>query len=108
LFIAAETDQHEGKRKAEALWPIFRIHHQRSRYIYDLFYKRRAISRGMMLSMLYDVVWRQLLVCPEMNGVLRVDLCFAADVYFMYLFISTRDHQDMSADLRKILHCDQP
>uniref|UniRef100_A0A3B3VSP0 Protein BUD31 homolog n=1 Tax=Poecilia latipinna TaxID=48699 RepID=A0A3B3VSP0_9TELE len=41
----AETDPHEGKRKVEALWPIFRLHHQRSRYIYDLFYKRKAISR---------------------------------------------------------------
>lgn len=41
----AETESHEGKRRAEALWPIFKIHHQRSRYIYDLFYKRKAISR---------------------------------------------------------------
>ena len=28
----AETDSHEGKRKTEALWPIFKIHHQKSRY----------------------------------------------------------------------------
>merc|ERR1712107_896271 len=41
----AETDSHEGKRKVEALWPIFKIHHQRSRYIFDLFYRRKAISR---------------------------------------------------------------
>uniref|UniRef100_A0A8C1ZBD4 Protein BUD31 homolog n=1 Tax=Cyprinus carpio TaxID=7962 RepID=A0A8C1ZBD4_CYPCA len=41
----AETDPHEGKRKVESLWPIFRLHHQRSRYIFDLFYKRKAISR---------------------------------------------------------------
>jgi bud site selection protein 31 len=42
----AETDSHEGKRKVEALWPIFKIHHQKSRYILDLFYRRNAISRG--------------------------------------------------------------
>ena len=42
----AETESHEGKRKVEALWPIFKIHHQKSRYIYDLFYRRKAISRG--------------------------------------------------------------
>ncbi len=42
----AETESHEGKRKVEALWPIFKIHHQRSRYIFDLFYRRKAISRG--------------------------------------------------------------
>eukprot|EP00095_Tigriopus_kingsejongensis_P009219 maker-scaffold1882_size25737-snap-gene-0.10 protein:Tk09219 transcript:maker-scaffold1882_size25737-snap-gene-0.10-mRNA-1 annotation:"bud31 homolog" len=41
----AETESHEGKRKVEALWPIFKIHHQRSRYIFDLFYRRKAISR---------------------------------------------------------------
>jgi bud site selection protein 31 len=41
----AETETHEGKRKVEAAWPLFRIHHQRSRYIFDLFYKRRAISK---------------------------------------------------------------
>jgi hypothetical protein len=46
IFFIAETDPHEGKRKVEALWPIFRLHHQKSRYIYDLFYRRKAISRG--------------------------------------------------------------
>ena len=25
---------------------LTRIHHQKSRYIFDLFYKRKAISRG--------------------------------------------------------------
>eukprot|EP01102_Stenamoeba_stenopodia_P007778 TRINITY_DN2191_c0_g1_i1.p1 TRINITY_DN2191_c0_g1~~TRINITY_DN2191_c0_g1_i1.p1 ORF type:complete len:147 (+),score=36.81 TRINITY_DN2191_c0_g1_i1:73-513(+) len=40
-----ENDPHEGKRKAESVWPIFRIHHQKSRYIYELFYKRKEISR---------------------------------------------------------------
>jgi len=41
----AEVDPHEGKRKAESVWPIFRIHHQRSRYIYELYYRRKEISR---------------------------------------------------------------
>jgi bud site selection protein 31 len=41
----AEQEPHEGKRKTETLWPIFKIHHQKSRFIYDLFYKRKAISR---------------------------------------------------------------
>lgn len=41
----AETDPHEGKRINESLWPIFKVHHQKSRYIYDLFYRRKAISR---------------------------------------------------------------
>ena len=54
LLHTAELDPHEGKRKVEALWPIFRIHHQRSRYIYDLYYKRKAISRE-----LYDYCIRE-------------------------------------------------
>ncbi|CAD6229038.1 unnamed protein product [Miscanthus lutarioriparius] len=41
----AENDPHDGKRKCEALWPIFRISHQRSRYIYDLYYRRKEISK---------------------------------------------------------------
>jgi len=50
----AETESHEGKRRTESLWPIFKIHHQRSRYIFDLFYKRKAISRE-----LYDYCIKQ-------------------------------------------------
>ena len=41
----AETEGHDGKRRNESLWPIFRLHHQRSRYIYELFYKKHKISR---------------------------------------------------------------
>jgi bud site selection protein 31 len=41
----ATNEDHEGKRKAETLWPIMRIHHQQSRYIYELFYKKNKISR---------------------------------------------------------------
>ena len=41
----AENESHEGKRKTESLWPIMRIAHTRSRYIYELYYKREAISK---------------------------------------------------------------
>ncbi|KAD3337544.1 hypothetical protein E3N88_33064 [Mikania micrantha] len=40
----AENDPHDGKRKCEALWPIFKIAHQKSRYIFDLYYRRKEIS----------------------------------------------------------------
>eukprot|EP01135_Chromosphaera_perkinsii_P011133 Nk52_evm42s2340 gene=Nk52_evmTU42s2340 len=50
----AESQPHEGLRKNEALWPIYRLHHQRSRYVYELFYKRKAISRP-----LYDYLLRE-------------------------------------------------
>ncbi|TFY72973.1 hypothetical protein EVG20_g50 [Dentipellis fragilis] len=41
----AENETHEGKRKSESLWPIMRISHTRSRYIYELYYKREAVSK---------------------------------------------------------------
>ncbi|GAM29114.1 hypothetical protein SAMD00019534_122900 [Acytostelium subglobosum LB1] len=41
----AENEPHEGKRKTEIMWPIFRIHHQQSRYIYEMFYKKNEITR---------------------------------------------------------------
>ncbi|KAI9797524.1 MAG: Component of the SF3b subcomplex of the U2 snRNP [Piccolia ochrophora] len=41
----AENAPHEGKKRSETLWPIFRISHQRSRYIYDLYYEKEAISK---------------------------------------------------------------
>jgi bud site selection protein 31 len=50
----AENESHEGKRKSESLWPIMRISHTRSRYIYDLYYKREAISKE-----LYDWLLKQ-------------------------------------------------
>ena len=40
-----ENEPLEGKRKPETVWPIFKLHHQMSRYVYDLFYKRKEISR---------------------------------------------------------------
>ncbi|KAH9753501.1 protein BUD31 [Citrus sinensis] len=40
-----ENDPHDGKRKCETLWPIFKIAHQKSRYIFDLYYRRKEISK---------------------------------------------------------------
>ncbi|PWW80421.1 G10 protein [Tuber magnatum] len=43
----AESAPHEGKRKNESTWAIFQIAHQRSRYIYDLYYDKEAISKDL-------------------------------------------------------------
>lgn len=45
MLGVAENDPHDGRRKCEALWPIFKINHQRSRYLYDLYYNRKEISQ---------------------------------------------------------------
>ena len=41
----AESESHEGKRKAEAIWPVVRLDGERSRLIYNKFYKTKEISR---------------------------------------------------------------
>jgi hypothetical protein len=41
----AESKPNIGLSKHEALWPVFRLHHQRSRYVYEMYYKRQAISK---------------------------------------------------------------
>jgi len=43
-LVLVKTTQNDTKKKNEALWPVFQINHQRSRYIYDLYYNREAIS----------------------------------------------------------------
>ena len=50
----AETQPHEGKRKCETLWPVIRVNHQRSKYVYDLYYKEGSISRE-----LYDYLIKE-------------------------------------------------
>jgi len=40
----AENEPHEGKRKVEGTWKIMGLHHQRSRYIFNLF-KKQEITR---------------------------------------------------------------
>eukprot|EP00761_Pharyngomonas_kirbyi_P013429 gb/GECH01013458.1/.p1 GENE.gb/GECH01013458.1/~~gb/GECH01013458.1/.p1 ORF type:complete len:147 (+),score=36.11 gb/GECH01013458.1/:1-441(+) len=50
--VQAET--HEGKRSDETLWPIMQINHEKSRYIYNLYYKDKKISRE-----LYDYCLRE-------------------------------------------------
>eukprot|EP00211_Chloroparvula_japonica_P008892 CAMPEP_0119135712 /NCGR_PEP_ID=MMETSP1310-20130426/19877_1 /TAXON_ID=464262 /ORGANISM="Genus nov. species nov., Strain RCC2339" /LENGTH=146 /DNA_ID=CAMNT_0007126627 /DNA_START=36 /DNA_END=473 /DNA_ORIENTATION=- len=43
----AENDPSDNKRRVESVWPIMRINHQRSRYVYDMFYRKREISRDL-------------------------------------------------------------
>ncbi|KAF2321648.1 hypothetical protein GH714_000897 [Hevea brasiliensis] len=46
----AENDRHDGKRKCETLWPIFRIAHQRSRYILTFIIKRMKFLQSFTSS----------------------------------------------------------
>lgn len=44
----AVNDEHEGKRKAEGNWKIHRIHWEKNRFIYDLMYVRKVMSRELV------------------------------------------------------------
>ncbi len=41
----AQNKPSDNIPKSQAQWPIFQITHQRSRYIYELYYKKEAISK---------------------------------------------------------------
>lgn len=49
-----EREPHEGKRKCESAWGVLRLHHERSRYIYEMYFKKKLISRD-----LYDYCVRE-------------------------------------------------
>jgi len=50
----AENEPHEGKRRNQSLWSVIRLDHQRSRYIFEKFYKKKEISKD-----LYDYLVKE-------------------------------------------------
>ena len=45
----AEQQPHYGKRKIESTWKLLKLNHQRTKYIYNLFFKEKSIKK-----ILYD------------------------------------------------------
>ncbi len=43
----AQNTPTDNVPKHQAQWPIFQISHQRSRYIYELYYEKEAISKAL-------------------------------------------------------------
>ena len=44
----AVNEEHEGKRRAELTYKIHRIHWEKNRFIYDLMYQRKVISKELV------------------------------------------------------------
>jgi bud site selection protein 31 len=44
----AVNESHEGKRKHETKWPIHRINYERTRYVYEMHYTKKEISRELL------------------------------------------------------------
>ncbi|CAD8078431.1 unnamed protein product [Paramecium sonneborni] len=40
-----ENQAYSDKKKPEQFWEIYKLHHQRSRYIYEMYYYKKEISR---------------------------------------------------------------
>ncbi|KAH8582672.1 G10 family [Cryptosporidium sp. chipmunk genotype I] len=47
MMREAENSSFKGKKKNEYLWPIYRINHLRSRFIYTKYYLDKEISRDL-------------------------------------------------------------
>ncbi len=44
----AVNEDHAGKRRAELNWKIHRLHWEKNRFIFDLMYKRKVMSRELV------------------------------------------------------------
>ena len=66
----AIAEPHEGKRKVESLWPVMQINHQRSRYIYEMYYKKHAISKKVCI-LRFHLDWRLYLI-PNRRSIIFV------------------------------------
>jgi bud site selection protein 31 len=45
VVLVEVNEPHEGLRKTESQWPVHQINWQKSRYVYNLYYKYKRISR---------------------------------------------------------------
>ena len=48
----AVNEEHEGRRKNELAWKIHRIHWEKNRFIFDLMYQRKVMSKELVSSAL--------------------------------------------------------
>ncbi len=68
----AEAESHEGRRKNEAVWPVFRITHQRSRFIYDMYYVRKEVCREnfffQFVHVLFSSIFSKKKICVIMRA----------------------------------------
>ena len=44
----AVNEEHEGRRKNELAWKIHRIHWEKYRFIFDLMYQRKVMSKDLV------------------------------------------------------------
>ena len=68
--------------KHKAQWEIFEIAHQRSRYVYDLYYEKEAISKQLYDYLLKNGYADAMLIAKwKKQGYEKVCLCMCVNVY---------------------------
>ena len=79
--MLVEQNSYEGKKAEQTIWDVFRLHHQRSRYVYDMYYKREAITRELYDWLLREkyadgnliAKWKKVYCCPCKAPVRHLD-----------------------------------
>ena len=46
----AVNDPHEGRRKCESNWMVHRLHYEKNRFLYDIYYKKKQVLHPSMRS----------------------------------------------------------
>jgi len=54
----AVAEDHDGKRKNETTWQVHRIHFEKNRFIFDLMYKQKALSKELVRVPLTHLAFR--------------------------------------------------
>ncbi|KNC50283.1 G10 protein [Thecamonas trahens ATCC 50062] len=80
----AENDDGVGKRKVQLTWEVLKLHHARTRYVYNLFYVRKVISRE-LYQWLVDEGYADALLMAKWKKAGYEKLCCLS-------CIQTRDH----------------
>lgn len=52
----AVNEDHLGKRKCQVTWKVHRIHWEKNRFIYDLMYVRKAITKELVCSYFVELM----------------------------------------------------
>lgn len=104
--MTAENDPHDGKRKCEALWPIFKIAHQKSRYIFDLYRRRKEISKELYEFCLDQgyadrnliAKWKKVsLATLSIDSlIIEVLLCIVPGMILQFLNCMTKQHKKIN------------
>ncbi len=105
----AEQKDLTGQRKEEVAWPILQLHHQRTRYIYQLYYEEKSLSDELLDFCIREGYADQYLMAKwRKNGYERL-CCLkciqTADSNFGTVCICRIPEQDHDQQMVQCKHC---